>query len=78
MCRASASPPIRRKAYYWYNIAAAQLPDSSERTEMMDRREGVAASLTPAQIEAAQKRANKFEPKPVVPPDPEDVDWLQE
>lgn len=66
------------KAYYWYNIAAAQLPDSSQRTQMMDRREEVAGSLTPAQIEAAQKRANKFEPKPVVPPDPEDVDWLQE
>ena len=71
-------PADPSKAYYWYNIAAAQLPDSSERTEMMDRREGVAASLTPAQIEAAQKRANKFEPKPVVPPDPEDVDWMQE
>ena len=66
------------KAYYWYNIAAAQLPDSSERTQMMDRREEVAGVLTPAQIEAAQKRANKFEPKPVVPPDPEDVDWMQE
>jgi TPR repeat protein len=71
-------PADPAKAYYWYNIAAAQLPDSSERTEMMDRREGVAASLTPAQVEAAQKRANKFEPKPVIPPDPEDVDWLQE
>jgi TPR repeat protein len=66
------------KAYYWYNIAAAQLPDSAERTDMMDRREGVAAQLTPAQIEAAQKRANNFKPKQVVPPDPEDVDWLQE
>jgi hypothetical protein len=66
------------KAYYWYNIAAAQLPDSAERTQMMERREEVAGSLTPAQIEAAQKRANKFEPKQVVPPDPEDVDWLHE
>jgi len=66
------------KAYYWYNIAAAQLPDSSERTQMMERREEVAGVLTPAQVEAAQKRANKFEPKPVVPPDPEDVDWMQE
>jgi hypothetical protein len=54
------------------------LPDSAERTDMMDRREGVAAQLTPAQIEAAQKRANNFKPKQVVPPDPEDVDWLQE
>jgi hypothetical protein len=71
-------PADPSKAYYWYNIAAAQLPDSSERTQMIDRRESVAAALTPAQIEAAQKRANKFEPKPVVPPDPEDVDWLQE
>lgn len=66
------------KAYYWYNIAAAQLPDSAERTGMMERRESVAASLTRAQIEAAQKRANMFKPSPVVPPDPEDVDWLQE
>jgi len=66
------------KAYYWYNIAAAQLPDSTARTDMMDRREGVAAQLTPAQIEAAQKRANNFKPKQIVPPDPEDVDWLQE
>jgi hypothetical protein len=66
------------KAYYWYNIAAAQLPDSAERTEMMERREEVAAQLTPAQIEAAQKRANNFKPKQTVPPDPEDVDWLQE
>lgn len=71
-------PADPAKAYYWYNIAAAQLPDSAERTQMMDRREGVAASLTPAQIEAAQKRANKFKPEPVVPPDPEDVDWLQQ
>ena len=66
------------KAYYWYNIAAAQLPDSAERTDMMERREGVATALTPAQIEAAQKRANMFKPVPVVPPDPEDVDWMQE
>ncbi|HET6159697.1 MAG TPA: tetratricopeptide repeat protein [Dongiaceae bacterium] len=71
-------PADPSKAYYWYNIAAAQLPDSAERTDMMNRREKVAAALTAAQIEAAQKRANKFEPKPVVPPDPEDVDWLQE
>ena len=71
-------PADPSKAYYWYNIAAAQLPDSAERTDMMNRREGVAASLTPAQIEAAQKRANNFKPKQVVPPDPEDVDWLHE
>jgi hypothetical protein len=66
------------KAYYWYNIAAAQLPDSAQRTDMMNRRESIAAQLTPAQIESAQKRANNFKPKQVVPPDPEDVDWMQE
>ena len=71
-------PADPSKAYYWYNIAAAQLPDSAERTDMINRREGVAAALTPAQVEAAQKRANLFKPEPVVPPDPEDVDWLQE
>ncbi len=66
------------KAYYWYNIAAAQLRNSIERTDMIKRRETVAALLTPAQIEAAQKRANTFTAKPVVPPEPEDVDWLQD
>ncbi len=72
------TPADPSKSYYWYNIAAAQLPDSAERTDMMNRRERIAALLTPAQIEAAQKRANGFKPKQVVPPDPEDVDWLQE
>jgi TPR repeat protein len=71
-------PADPSKAYYWLNIAAGQLPDSADRTDLMKRRETVAASLTPAQIEAAQKRANNFKPKQVVPPDPEDVDWLQE
>ena len=71
-------PADPSKSYYWYNIAAAQLPDSAERTDMMNRRESVAALLTPAQVEAAQKRANLFKPSPVVPPDPEDVDWLQQ
>ena len=71
-------PADPSKAYYWYNIAAGQLRDSAERTDLMKRRESVAASLTPAQVEAAQKRANKFKPVPVVPPDPEDVDWMQE
>lgn len=66
------------KAYYWYNIAAAQLRDSVERTDMIKRREAVAALLTPAQIDAAQKRANGFQPRQVIPPDPEQIDWLQE
>jgi hypothetical protein len=71
-------PADPSKAYYWYNIAAAQLPDSAERTRLMELREAVAAQMTPAQVEAAQKRANLFKPKPVVPPDPEDVEWMQE
>lgn len=72
------TPTDPSKAYYWYNLAAAQLPDSFERTDMIKRRETVAAKLTPAQIEAAQKRANLFQPKPVIPPDPEDVAWMNE
>ena len=71
-------PADPSKAYYWYNIAAAQLPDSAERTDMINRREEVALQLTPAQVEAAQKRANDFKPKQVVPPDPEDVEWMQQ
>jgi TPR repeat protein len=71
-------PAEPAKAYYWYNIAAAQLPDSAERTDMMKRREEVALQMTPAQVEAAQKRANDFKAKQVVPPDPEDVEWMQQ
>jgi hypothetical protein len=57
------------KAYMWYNIAAAQLPQGKDRRDMVERREKVAAAMTPAQIEAAQKRSLQFSPKPVVPPD---------
>jgi hypothetical protein len=57
------------KAYMWYNIAAAQLPQGKERREMVDLREKVAAAMTPAQIEAAQKRSLQFAPRRVVPPD---------
>jgi TPR repeat protein len=71
-------PAEPAKAYYWYNIAAAQLPDSAERTDMVKRREEVALQMTPAQVEAAQKRANDFKAKQVVPPDPEDVEWMQQ
>lgn len=57
------------KAYMWYNIAVAQLPQGKERREMVERREKVAALLTPAQLEAAQKRSLQFAPKPILPPD---------
>jgi hypothetical protein len=57
------------KAYSWYNIAAAQLPQGKDRRDMVERREKVAAAMTPAQIEAAQKRSLQFSPKLVVPPD---------
>ena len=36
---------------------------------MVERREKVAGLLTPAQLEAAQKRSLQFEPKLIVPPD---------
>lgn len=57
------------KAYMWYNIAVAQLPQGKERREMIERREKVAALLTPAQLAAAQKRSLQFKPKLAVPPD---------
>lgn len=57
------------KAYMWYNIAVAQLPQGKQRREMIDLREKVADQLTPAQREAAQKRSLQFKRNPVVPPD---------
>lgn len=61
------------KAYMWYNIAAGHLPQGAERKDMIDRREKVAATLTPAQIEAAQKRSLQFKPVLVTPPDPSEL-----
>ncbi|TDQ78862.1 Sel1 repeat-containing protein [Dongia mobilis] len=67
--RGEGALPDPGRAYAWYNIAVAHLPQSKERTDMIDLREAVAAQLTPAQLEAAQKRSLAFKPKPVAPPD---------
>lgn len=57
------------KAYMWYNIAIAALPNSLDRYNLTKQRDTVAAMMTPAQIEAAQKRSLSFQPKKVIPPD---------
>jgi len=57
------------KAYSWYNIAIAALPYSVERYGLIKQRDAVAAQMTQAQIEAAQKRSLAFQPRKVVPPD---------
>lgn len=57
------------KAYMWYNIAISKLSQGNERRDLIKRREQVAALLTPAQLEAAQKRSLQFSPKLVTPPD---------
>jgi hypothetical protein len=61
------------KAYMWLNISVAGLPDSVERDQLIKGREAVAALMTSAQVEAAQKRSLAFHPKPVIPPDPADL-----
>jgi hypothetical protein len=57
------------KAYMWYNIAIAALPYSVDRYGLVKQRDKVSALMTPAQIEAAQKRSLQFQPKKVIPPD---------
>lgn len=61
------------KAYAWYSIAVSHLPESKERRDMIEQREAMAALLTPAQIEAAQKRSLQWKPKLTVPPDAADL-----
>jgi hypothetical protein len=61
------------KAYMWLNIAVSRLPDSVERDALIRERGKLEAMMTPAQIEAAQKRSQSFREKPVIPPDPEDL-----
>jgi hypothetical protein len=61
------------KAYMWLNIAVSRLPDSVERDALIKERGKIEALMTPAQIEAAQKRSQSFKEKPVIPPDPEDL-----
>lgn len=63
------APADLGQAYMWYNIAVGRLPLGQDRRDMEKAREAIAAQMTPAQIEAAQKRSLQFEPKPVVPPD---------
>lgn len=67
------TPTDLGKAYMWFNIATSRLPDSAERDALIQEREKVAAFLTQGQIEAAQKRSLSFQPKPVVPPDLQDL-----
>lgn len=57
------------KAYMWYNIAVSYLPQGKDRREMIERRQNVAALMTPAQVEAAQKRSLQFKWSLVTPPD---------
>jgi TPR repeat protein len=57
------------KAYLWYNVAIASLPYSVERYGLMKQRDALADQMTPAQIEAAQKRSLSFKPRKVIPPD---------
>jgi hypothetical protein len=61
------------KAYMWFNIATSRLPDSVERDALIKEREDVAAQMTDAQIDAAQKRSLSFAAKQVIPPDAEDL-----
>lgn len=71
--RGEGTPADPGKAYAWYNIAVAHLPQGREREDMIERREAVAAALTPAQLEGAQKRSLQFVARPVVPPDIADL-----
>ncbi len=57
------------KAYMWYNIAVSYLPQGKDRRDMIERRQNVAALMTPAQVEAAQKRSLQFKWSLVTPPD---------
>lgn len=61
------------QAYAWYNIAAAQMPDSKPRDEMRKRRDALGLSMNPSQLADAQKRANLFKPQPIIPPTPDEV-----
>jgi TPR repeat protein len=63
------TPVDAGKAYLWYNIAIAALPYSVERYGLMKQRDALADQMTPAQIDAAQKRSLAFQPRKVIPPD---------
>jgi len=63
------TPTDLGKAYLWYNVAIAALPYSVERYNLMKQRDALANQMTPAQIEAAQKRSLAFQAHKVIPPD---------
>ena len=56
-------PQNYAQAHMWFNLAAANLPET-ERDLAVRNRDRVAAKMTPAQIAEAQKLAREWKPKP--------------
>jgi TPR repeat protein len=50
------------EAYVWFTLAAARMPPGADRDQAVHNRDVVAARLTPAQVTAAQARANAWQP----------------
>ena len=50
------------RAYAWHDIAASSFPPGKDRDKAVERRDIVAATMTPAQISEAQKLAREWRP----------------
>ena len=50
------------EAYVWFTLAAARMPPGGNREQAVRNRDIIAARLTPAQLEAAQVRADTWQP----------------
>lgn len=52
------------QAYMWYDLAMATFPPGQDHDKEVNGRERVAAEMTPAQIDEAQRLARAWKPKP--------------
>jgi TPR repeat protein len=50
-------------AHMWLNLAAAHLNPGPDHDRAVERRDSIAAKMTPGQVAEAQKRAREFRPK---------------
>ena len=51
------------QAHLWFNLAASRYEDTKLRQDAVYNRDQVAAKMTPAQIDEAQRLASEWKPK---------------
>ncbi len=60
--KGSGVPQDDVRAHMWFNLAASRAPEAELHQEAVNRRDKVAAKMTPDQIAEAQRMAREWKP----------------